>query len=100
MRDRLRKQIASILLAGAILFAVSSRANAQTAGFGALTGTLTDSSGAVVPSATIVVKNEETGEERSSTTNGDGLYFAAFLQPGSYDLTVNKSGFATVVRQG
>jgi outer membrane receptor protein involved in Fe transport len=93
------KSIAISLLAAAILSGVFGRAGAQTPGLGALTGTLTDSSGAVVPAATIAVKNDDTGEQRSVTTNGDGIYFAAFLQPGNYDLTVSKPGFATLLRK-
>src|ERR1700674_4823400 len=100
MRDTSRG-ITTILFLVAILFGIFPHgATAQTAGVGALTGTLTDSSGAVVPAATMAVKNEDTGEERSVSTNGDGIYYAPFLQPGSYELTATKPGFAKVVRKG
>lgn len=46
-----------------------------------------------------MVHNQSTGADQSVTTNGNGIFFAAFLQPGSYDLTVSKPGFATVVRK-
>ncbi|MGB6947536.1 MAG: TonB-dependent receptor [Bryobacteraceae bacterium] len=99
MRDTFERIAISLCIA-AILLCLPPRAGAQTAGFGALTGTLTDASGAVVPAATVLVHNEETGAERSIATNGDGVYFAAFLPPGNYGLTVSQSGFATLVRQG
>lgn len=99
MKDK-QGTITTFLLPAVMLFGVFSPAHAQTAGFGALTGTLTDSSGAVVPLASIVVKSDETGDQRSAITNGDGIYFTPFLQPGDYELTASKTGFATVVRKG
>ena len=93
--------IATTLLPVAMLLGVLSfQASAQTAGAGALTGTLTDASGAVAPAVTVVVRSRQTGSERSVTTNNDGIYFAAFLQPGGYDLAASKPGFATIVRKG
>ena len=93
--------IATTLLPVAMLLGVLSfQASAQTAGAGALTGTLTDASGAVAPAVTVVVRSRQTGSERSVTTNNDGIHFAAFLQPGGYDLAASKPGFATIVRKG
>ena len=53
-------------------------------GAGTLTGTVTDASGAVVPEARIVAHNEDTGAEREVSTNGAGIYVAAFLQPANW----------------
>ncbi len=74
-------------------------AYAQTAAAGTITGTLTDPSGAAVPNATVVIHNADTGVDRSTTTNESGIYNATFLQPGHYELTVTKPGFAKLVRQ-
>ena len=57
----------------------------------------TDPAGAVVPGAAIVIHDEGTGVDRSITTNDAGVYSAAFLQPGSYDVTASKAGFSKVV---
>ncbi len=46
---------------------------AQSASTGALTGTVTDSSGAVIPGVTVTATNQGTGQERSDTTNAEGL---------------------------
>src|ERR1043166_7091462 len=74
--------------------------NAQTTGAGTITGTITDSSGGVVPGAAVSVKNTATDTERSLTSNEAGIYVAQFLQPGKYDITVTKTGFSKTVRTG
>jgi hypothetical protein len=73
---------------------------AQSAGTGTITGTVTDPAGAVVPEAEIVVHNTATGADRAVATNGAGIYSAAFLQPGAYELTVSKAGFNKIERKG
>ncbi len=73
---------------------------AQTAGSGTITGTVTrDASKSVVPDATVVIHNIETGADRSATTNGAGIYAAPFLQPGQYEITATKAGFSKILRQ-
>jgi len=73
---------------------------AQTAGNGTITGSVTDPAGAVVPGATVVVHNTDTSADRSLTTNDAGIYLATFLQPGPYEITVTKPGFAKTQRTG
>jgi outer membrane receptor protein involved in Fe transport len=73
---------------------------AQSAGTGTITGTLSDPQGASIPAATVVVRNIDTGIDRTLRTNDAGIYVAAFLQPGRYEIHASKNGFATVVRQG
>jgi hypothetical protein len=60
---------------------------------GSITGTVRDSSGAVVQGAEVVATNAAVGVTRTTTTNADGDYLAAALPPGSYDLTVTAKGF-------
>src|SRR5216684_202556 len=62
---------------------------------GALTGTVHDSSGAVVPGATVKITSAAGGNDRTLTTNSDGDYLAAGLPGGSYDITVSAAGFKT-----
>jgi len=71
----------------------------QTAGSGTINGTLTDATGSVVPEATIVVHNTDTGTDRNITSSSAGIYSATFLTPGHYEVTVSKPGFAKVERQ-
>jgi hypothetical protein len=73
---------------------------AQTQTTAEISGIVTDSSGAVVPSANISAVGRETGVQRNARTNGDGYYSLALLPPGTYMLTVKADGFQTVSRDG
>ncbi len=86
-------------LATTVLLAMATGvAWGQAAGSGRISGTLTDPKGGVVPDASVTVMNTETGTERTLSTNEVGLYNAPFLQPGHYEITATKAGFAKVVR--
>jgi len=65
-----------------------------------LLGTLTDSSGSVVPGVTISVRNVDTSQARTATSDEGGRYRLPLLPPGRYELTAQLSGFQTVVRSG
>ncbi|HEY3458649.1 MAG TPA: carboxypeptidase regulatory-like domain-containing protein [Bryobacteraceae bacterium] len=62
-------------------------------------GTVTDSTGAAIASASITVTNAGTGVSRNSQTNEAGVYLVNALLPGSYQLTVAKEGFQKSVSQ-
>ena len=62
---------------------------------GAVSGIVTDPSGAVIPGATVIVHNVGTGVDTMATTNDVGLYSARFLQIGQYQVTVSAPGFST-----
>ena len=62
---------------------------------GGITGTVTDQNGAVVPGANVVVKNERTGEERTTTSTTEGIFFVSSLRPSTYTVTVTTTGLAT-----
>jgi hypothetical protein len=66
--------------------------------FGEITGKVTDSSGAVVPSATVTVTNVATSQVRQIETNETGNFTVPFLPPGSYRVQVEKTGFKTAAR--
>jgi hypothetical protein len=66
---------------------------AQSAGTGALTGTVTDPSGAVGPNVTVTVTNNETSLTRTTMTASDGIYKFALLPPGTYKVRFNATGF-------
>jgi hypothetical protein len=68
--------------------------------YGSLVGTLTDATGAVVPKATVAVKNTSTGLSREATTNEAGYYSIQNLLEGDYDMTVTASGFRPYTQRG
>jgi hypothetical protein len=63
---------------------------------GALSGRVTDQSGAVVPAVSVVVRNLATGVQQSAETNHAGLYWFPAVMPGSYSVHVNPKGFREV----
>jgi len=60
---------------------------------GSVGGFVRDPSGAVIPHAKVVVKNEATGEEHPATTNDSGYYTVTNLPPSLYVVTVEAAGF-------
>src|ERR1700723_1643308 len=66
---------------------------AQTAATGALSGTVTDPSGAVVPNVAVALTNIGTGQVRTDTTGGDGSYRIGLLAPGEYKVQFSAAGF-------
>jgi len=69
---------------------------AQTSGQGGLEGTITDSTGAVIPSAAITATNQASGVSTSRQSSSAGAYEIAPLIPGVYTVTVNAKGFQTI----
>jgi len=65
----------------------------------AIQGTVTDSTGAVVPGAAIAATNMDTGLQRSVTSNASGIYVVSNLPPGRYRVQVSLAGFQTNVRE-
>ena len=91
---RHRSRSVARLLTVVILLAswvVTGRAQTQ----GGITGTVTDSSGAAIPGATVTVTNTATSGTRNTTTNAEGLYTFPALPPGTYELKVELQGFKT-----
>jgi hypothetical protein len=64
---------------------------------GSLNGSATDQSGAVVAGATITIVNNATGAERSTVSNSGGTFDFQALQPGTYTITVDATGFRRAV---
>jgi carboxypeptidase family protein len=65
-----------------------------------ITGTVRDTSGAIVPGAAVTVKHVETGATRAVETDASGNYSAASLPVGQYEVSVEKSGFKQQIRRG
>jgi hypothetical protein len=68
---------------------------AQSTSTGTVAGTITDPSGAVVAGATVTLTDTATNAARTAATNATGRYFFADVAPGTYTVTVAKSGFST-----
>lgn len=92
---RIALHAAMAMLAFTLLL-LGTRTHAQTSFTGALTGIVTDPSGAIVPGATVRVINVATGDSHSFVSQTNGSYLAPFLAPGAYRVEVSKNGFKTV----
>ncbi len=88
----------SVISLSLIFLTGDSTVWAQLAG-ATLAGQVSDRSGALIPSASVTIRNTATGEVRTVTTNEKGLYSAPSLQPGIYSVTVSSPGFATRVER-
>src|SRR6185369_9978042 len=58
------------------------------------------SSGGMIPGATVTLISEKTGQSRGSTTNSEGRFNFAALQPGNYALKIERQGFQTLEQRG
>ena len=84
----------------AFAFVLPSRLNAQGTTSASVLGTVTDSSGAVIPKASVQVKNVATGRVQQAPTDAQGRYTIADLPIGSYEAEASAPGFQTIVRRG
>jgi hypothetical protein len=72
---------------------------AQSTSTGTIAGIVSDSTGAVVNNATVTLTDKATKAARSVTTNESGRYVLTNVNPGSYELSASKQGFATTKTQ-
>lgn len=91
---RYRRAFAAFVAGASI--AVCGLLYAQTGATGAISGTITDPTGAVIVGAQVKVVNVTTGDTRIVQSNGHGIYLAPLLQPGQYTVDVTKQGFKEV----
>lgn len=95
MKHRLLRMILPVLFVAA----ASSLAYAQGSTSQALSGTVVDASGAVIPGADVVAKHVATGVVSNAVTNSEGLFSIPSLPIGTYTVTVTLQGFKTFVIQ-
>jgi hypothetical protein len=74
-------------------------AMAQLSGKGAITGTVTDKTGAVIPQALVAITNNATGITVTTKTTGAGDYNLSDLDPGVYNITITSTGFEKLIQQ-
>src|SRR5579875_54042 len=89
-----KKWITGVLAVLVIALMIAPSLLAQSLTSGDLTGTVTDPSGAVVPHATVTVRNNATGATRTTTSNSAGAYRFSLLPTGSYTVTAEAQGFS------
>jgi hypothetical protein len=65
--------------------------------YGTLVGGVKDSTGAMVPGATVTIVQQETKDTRTATTNSDGTYTLSTVPTGTYAITITKAGFKAFV---
>ena len=94
----LRTAAAFALLAIFLVCIPSS--TAQIAGTGNIQGQVADSSGAIIPKATIVLTNISTQVQKTDLSDDSGLYSFTNIPIGTYSLTVTAAGFQTYTRTG
>lgn len=100
MQHRYQRIIVRLLLAlVVVVFAPVVRSYGQAVG-ASLNGEITDPTGAAIPGASIALRNVGTGLTLKATSAGDGAYRIAPLPPGTYELTVEASGFQRYLQQG
>ena len=81
---------AALVLAALVL---SAPVFAQSAATGSIEGVVTDTSGGLLPGATVIVRNINTNIQRQAVTDDGGRYRATALQPGVYEVAVTMAGF-------
>lgn len=77
-----------------LLLALSTLALAQSAVTGAVGGTVSDPSGAVIPNATVTLTSADTNKEETATTGVEGRFRFTNLQPGTYTVLIKAAGFS------
>jgi len=93
MRLRFEKYFRLAVSFIALLFLLPTPVSAQSIVTGAISGIITDPSGAVIVGATLNLKNNATGEMQTTNSHADGVYQFSLLKPGTYSLTVTQQGF-------
>jgi hypothetical protein len=83
-----------------VVMAMAAMLAAQAPGTGAIAGSVTDPSGALLRSARVSAVSEETQFSRDVTTGSDGLFRVPLLRPGDYSITVTAPGFEAKTLHG
>src|SRR5262245_13509076 len=92
-----RSMCVSVRVAAALILLAPALAGAQASG--TISGLVTDSTDAALPSVALEVTNRATGLVRRATTGADGIYVVPLVPPGDYYVKGTLAGFSTIVRE-
>jgi hypothetical protein len=92
------RRILGVSAVATVIFLSCSLLHAQSTN-ASVTGTVTDSTGATLPGASIELRNTEMNVPSTAITNADGIYRIAGLIPGIYNARVSKDGFRTTLKE-
>jgi hypothetical protein len=87
-----------VVVAFLLALVFANVAAGQSLTLGSISGRLADPAGAVVPSAQVGLKNLDTGETQTTTTNAEGTFRFNLLKPGHYEISTNVAGFAKTLQ--
>ena len=94
------RRLQSLLFPGLLMLAGAGLMPAQMTVTGTITGVVEDPSGQVVPGAKVTLRSEKTGEIRSTLTSEVGTFNFVAVQPDTYALKVERTGFKAYERRG
>jgi hypothetical protein len=89
----------SVCILAALLVVLAPFTFSQTFTTADAVGVVTDTSGAVVPGATVTIKSSESGEARTATTNDQGQYRFPLMKPGEYVLSAEAKGLKSNIQK-
>src|SRR5215469_11667645 len=92
MKKALRWALPLVMIAGSLA------SLAQSVNSGDIRGTVTDSTGAVIPQAKVTVLNVDTGVSKDFFTNAEGIYDTSSIVTGNYKITFERDGFEALAR--
>ena len=95
VHEALQRSLFFVFASLVFLFFLTGESWGQTGGQGAIQGTVTDPSGAMISNATVSAQNLSTHVTTARRTSSDGLYQISPLLPGNYTVTIEAQGFQT-----
>ena len=100
MRNKYKRTVVSMVSLALIMMSLAPLSFAAQEPTGGIEGTVSDPQGAVVPNATVAIRNTATNSTRTVSAGEDGHYKAVSLVPGSYEVKITAQGFKSQVATG
>ncbi len=100
MRNKYKRMVVSMVSLVLMVMSLAPLSFAAQEPTGGIEGTVSDPQGAVVPNATVTIRNTSTNATRTVSAGDDGHYKAASLPPGTYEVKVTAQGFKSHVAPG
>lgn len=100
MKSTFRREFFVLLLAMSLQCLLPSEMASAQSTTGSVYGTVTDSTGAIVPGIVITITNVETGKAQTALANDSGEYLFPTMEPGNYAVSASQPGFKSVTQKG